>query len=209
VGIGDHQADSAETTGVQRAQELGPERLVLGVSDVESQHFTAPVGRDARSHDDRLGHDPVVDPGLAIGRIKEHVRERHRRQIAAGECPNLKVEVGADPGDLGLGDPRVGAQGFDEVVDLAGRDARPRTPASDCNRAQTNACPQQDHPPGFPEAVVCPGSTGFRILGFSCHGDDAVALEFYRAEPFRMNEPERSSPREGLGCGITPAVSRR
>jgi putative transposase len=24
-----------------------------------------------------------------------------------------------------------------------------------------------------------------------------------------VNEPERSSPREGLGCGITPAVSRR
>jgi hypothetical protein len=33
------------------------------------------------------------------------------------------VQTGADPGDLGLGDPRVDAHRLDQVVDAASRDA--------------------------------------------------------------------------------------
>ena len=31
-----------------------------------------------------------------------------------------------------------------------------------------------------------PGSVGSRFLGFSCHGDDSVALELYRREPSEL-----------------------
>ena len=48
--------------------------------------------------------------------------ERHLVEVAAGERANLSIEVGADPGQLGLGDPGIGAECFDEVVDLPGRD---------------------------------------------------------------------------------------
>ena len=44
------------------------------VSDVETEHFPASVGGYPDGNDDRLGHDPVVDPGCAVGRIEEHVR---------------------------------------------------------------------------------------------------------------------------------------
>jgi len=36
------------------------------------------------------------------------------------------------------------------------------------------------------EALVCPGFRGVEIPGFSCHGDDAVALELYRREPAEL-----------------------
>jgi hypothetical protein len=36
------------------------------------------------------------------------------------ERGHLMIELDTDPGDLGLGDPTVDAQGLDQVVDLAG-----------------------------------------------------------------------------------------
>jgi hypothetical protein len=44
-------------------------------------------------------------------------------QGAVAEGGHLGVQVGADPGDLGLGDAGVGAQRADQVVDLAGAHA--------------------------------------------------------------------------------------
>ena len=55
VRIGDHQLGPGQPTGLQRPQERGPERSVLGVADVEAQHFTAAVGGDAGGDHHRLG----------------------------------------------------------------------------------------------------------------------------------------------------------
>ena len=92
------------------------------VADVEPEDLTAAVGGDAGGDHHRLGHHPAVDPGLAVGRVEEHVRVGDVGQGPVPERADLLVEVRADPGDLGLGDPGVGAQRLDQVVDLAGRD---------------------------------------------------------------------------------------
>ena len=104
------------------AQERGPERPVLGVADVEPEHLTAPVGGDAGGDHHRLGHHPPVHPGLAVGRVEEHVRVGDPGQGPVPERADLLVEVRADPRHLGLADPGVRAQRLDQVVDLPGRD---------------------------------------------------------------------------------------
>jgi hypothetical protein len=120
VGVGDDQLDPAQTTGFEAAQERGPERTILGVADGEPQHLAPAVSADSGGHDHGLGDDPPIDSGLAIGRVEEHVGERGRGQTAVAERADLDVEVGADPGDLGLGNAGVGAERLDQVVDLPG-----------------------------------------------------------------------------------------
>ena len=123
VGIGDDQLGPAQAAGLQRAQERGPKRAVLAVADVEPEDFTATVGGDAGGDHDRLGDHPAVDPGLAVGGVEEHIGVGDLGQGPVAECADLLVEVRADPGDLGLGDPGVSTQCLDQVIDLAGRDA--------------------------------------------------------------------------------------
>ena len=118
MGIRHDQLDTAQTTGLERAQELGQEGFVLGVTDVEAEDFAAPISGDTDRDDDGLGHDPVIHPGLAIRRIQEHLRECHGSQVAAGERTDFEVQVGADARHFGLGDPGVGAEGLDEVIDF-------------------------------------------------------------------------------------------
>ena len=59
VGVGDDQLHPAQAAGLQRAQERGPERPVLGVADVEAEDLTAAVGGDAGGDHHRLGHHPA------------------------------------------------------------------------------------------------------------------------------------------------------
>ena len=83
------------------------ERAVLAVADVEAEHLTAPVrGHTGRDHHG-LGHDPVVNAGLAVGRIQEDVAKRLLTQRSVAERGDLDVELGADPRDFGLGDAGV------------------------------------------------------------------------------------------------------
>src|SRR3546814_17236659 len=67
-------------------------------------------------------HSPA-DAGFAIGRVEEHVRVGGVREWPVPERGDVLVEVAADPGDLGLADPGVGAERLHEIVDLAGGDA--------------------------------------------------------------------------------------
>ena len=64
---------------------------------VEPEDFTAPISCDPDGHDDRLGHDPAIDPGLAIRRVKEHVRKVHCVKIAASERADFGIQVSTDP----------------------------------------------------------------------------------------------------------------
>ena len=43
VGIGDDQLDAGEPAGLERAQERGPERAVLAVTDVQAQHLPTAI----------------------------------------------------------------------------------------------------------------------------------------------------------------------
>jgi hypothetical protein len=123
VGIGDHQLDPVELPGLQRPQEGDPEGPVFAVADLDTEDFPVAVAGHAGGHYHRLGHDPAAGTGLDVGGIEEHVGELDVAQRPVPERSQRLVELPADPGDLGLADPRPGAQGGDEIVDLAGRDA--------------------------------------------------------------------------------------
>ena len=68
-----------------------------------------PSARDPGGDHDGLGDDPAVDPGLAVGGVEEHVRERRRRPAAgrgtrrpqrpgrrrSGDTSDLEIPVSA------------------------------------------------------------------------------------------------------------------
>ena len=64
VGVGDHQAHPSQASLAQRAQELGPEALVLAVADRDAEDLTVTVGGDTGGHDDRL--DTTRAPSRAL-----------------------------------------------------------------------------------------------------------------------------------------------
>jgi hypothetical protein len=98
------------------------EGTVFGVPNSETEDLAAAVAAHSGRHHDRLGDDPPVDAGLAVGGIHKDVGEQLAGQGAVSEGRHLAVEVGADAAHLGFGDAAVGAQGADQVVDLAGGD---------------------------------------------------------------------------------------
>jgi hypothetical protein len=120
--LGDDQLHSSQPAGLQRAQKRRPVGAILAVADGEAEHLAVAVAAHPGGDHDGLGDHPAVDPGLAVGRVHEHIREALAGQGSVPERANLAVEVGADPGDLALADAAVGTQGFDEVVDLSGAD---------------------------------------------------------------------------------------
>ena len=120
MGVGDDQLHPAQPAGFQAAQERGPERAVLAVAHGEAEHFPPAISPNSGGDHYRLGHDAVIDPGLAVGGVQEDIRELLVGQAAVAERAHLGIQVGADPAHFGLGDAGVGAEGFDQVVDLAG-----------------------------------------------------------------------------------------
>ena len=58
---------------------------------------------------------------MQIGGVQIDVGELDVIEPAGAEGADDLIETGTDPRHLGLGDPRVDAQGGDEVVDRAGR----------------------------------------------------------------------------------------
>jgi hypothetical protein len=120
VGVGDDQLDAVKPAGFERAQERGPERAVLAVTNVQAEDLSAAVGGDAGGDHHRAADHPAVHAGLEVGGVQEQVREGGVRKRAGPEAGDLGVQLATDPADLGLGDPGVHAQGLDQVVDLAG-----------------------------------------------------------------------------------------
>lgn len=120
AGIRHDQLHPVKATHLQRAEERGPEPFVFGFSDVETEDFPPPIRSYPDGDDDRLRDDPVIDTGFAVGRIKEHVRVVQGRQGPVPELRHLRIRARADPGHLGLRDPGIGTQRFDEVIDFPG-----------------------------------------------------------------------------------------
>ena len=124
VGVGDDQLHPAQPAGLQRAQERGPERAVLGVADGEPEHLPPAVGADPGGHHDGLGDHPPVDPGLAVGGVEEHVGERAARPgYRSRKAPTSASRSAQIRRHLGLGDAGVRAERLDQVVDLPRADA--------------------------------------------------------------------------------------
>ena len=91
MGVGDHEADPGEPPVLQRAQEAGPEGLVLAVTDVEAEDLTGALGADPGGHDDRPGDDLAegVVPDGHVGGVQVHVGE--------GDVAEGPVAEGLDP----------------------------------------------------------------------------------------------------------------
>ena len=99
MGVGDHQAHPAQAPVAQRAQEPGPERLVLAVADVDAEDLPVAVGGDPRRDHDRPRHDLAegVVADVDVGGVEVHVRERDVAEGAVAERVDAFVEPGADP----------------------------------------------------------------------------------------------------------------
>ena len=119
MGIGDDQLHPGQPTGLQAAQELGPEGAVLGVADGEAEDLAAAVTAHPGGDHHGLGGHPAIGSGLAVGGVHDHIREHLTGQRPIPEDGHLAVEVGADAADLALADAAVSPQGADQVVDLA------------------------------------------------------------------------------------------
>jgi hypothetical protein len=120
VGVGDDQLHPSQSANLQAAQERGPEGPVLAVADPKAEDLAAAIAAHPGGHDHGLGDHPAVDPGLAVGRIDEHIGEALTGQGSVPEGANLGVQVGADPADLTLADAAVGTERPHQIVDLAG-----------------------------------------------------------------------------------------
>jgi hypothetical protein len=60
-----------QPSGLERAQERGPERAVLAVADVQAQHLAAAVGGHPGGDHHRAADDPAVHAGLEAGGVDE------------------------------------------------------------------------------------------------------------------------------------------
>ena len=123
VSVGHDKLHAIEAARFQRAKERGPETFVLGIADVEAEDFAATVHGHPDGNDDRLGDDAVVDAGFAVRRVEEHVWVVQGRQGPITKLRHISVQASADPRDLRLRDPRIGAECLDEVVDFPRQDA--------------------------------------------------------------------------------------
>jgi hypothetical protein len=75
VGVGDDQLHPGQPSGLERAQERGPEGAILAVAHVQAEDFPAAVGGHPGGDDDRAADDPAIHAGLEVGGVQEQVRE--------------------------------------------------------------------------------------------------------------------------------------
>jgi hypothetical protein len=89
----------------------------------KTEDLTATVGGNTDSDDHGLRDDAVVDTGLAIRRVEEHVGVAGCTEITVAKRGDFPVQISANPRHFRLGDAGVRAERLDEVVDFPGRDA--------------------------------------------------------------------------------------
>ena len=106
-----------------RPRKLGPERLVLRVTDVDPDDLTVPIPAHGSGDHHGLRDDPPVLPDLQGGRIQPRGDERDAVQTAPSQLGDVLIDVGTDPGHGRLQQARVAPKRLDEVLDLTGRRA--------------------------------------------------------------------------------------
>jgi hypothetical protein len=111
--------DTDQTALDQTAQEFGPERLGLGLADIDREDL-APAGlMDAMGDDQRLVDHAAAVADLLDLRIQKQIRV-HALQRPRPERLHVLIERPADAADLALGDPQPEA--LDELVDAPRQD---------------------------------------------------------------------------------------
>jgi hypothetical protein len=94
MGIGDTQPDPVQAPGPQRAQEVAPEALGLGLAHVQAEHLPAARGVDAVGDHQRLVADPAgLTHALDLG-VQPQVRVGALQRPLA-EDPDLLVQAAA------------------------------------------------------------------------------------------------------------------
>jgi hypothetical protein len=96
VSIGDDQSDTGQSALDQAAQEAAPERLRLGLADVEADHLAVAALVHRVGEHQALAHDAAAVADLL------HLRVQPQVGVAALERPvaegvDLLVQAGADP----------------------------------------------------------------------------------------------------------------
>ena len=103
VRVADRQLHADQASGDERAQELRPERLGLGLADVEADDLAATGLVDGVRDDDAFACDAAAVADLLDLRVDEHVRVAALQPTLA-ERGDLFVEQAGDPADLALAD---------------------------------------------------------------------------------------------------------
>lgn len=99
--------------------------LVLAVTHGQAQHLAFTGGGHPSGDHDGPGDD-LMAGGVSrvdVGGVQEDVGELDVGEVPTHERGHLDIQVAADPGYLRFGDPRLHAQGLDQIVDLARRGA--------------------------------------------------------------------------------------
>src|SRR3954447_26276448 len=112
--VADRERDADEAARDERSEELAPERLGLGVADVQTDDLPAPGLVDGVRDHDALARDAAavadlldlgVDEQIGVAALKRPLPERL----------DLLVEQPRDPAHLTLGDPQPAT--LDELID--------------------------------------------------------------------------------------------
>jgi hypothetical protein len=120
VGVTDRQLHADQAALDQRPEELAPERLGLGLADVQTDDLAASgLVHGVGDHHALARHAATVADLLDL-RVHEHIR------VAALQRPGTKrlhllVQPGADARDLRARDPQP--ETLDQLIDPAGRHA--------------------------------------------------------------------------------------
>src|SRR5487761_479287 len=101
--VGSDQANPAQATADELAEEGSPELEVLGGADVHTHDFTFAAGLDAGRDQDCHRDHSAVFAHLLEGGVQHQVGVLGVESTIA-ECGYLPVELLADPADLVLGD---------------------------------------------------------------------------------------------------------
>jgi hypothetical protein len=120
VGVGDRQLHPDQAAGDQAPEELAPERLGLGLADVETDDL-APAGLVHAVGDDHafVHHPPAGADLLDLG-VDEQIRVAALERALA-ERLDLLIQQGADPTDLAAADAQP--QRLDKLIHPAGAHA--------------------------------------------------------------------------------------
>jgi len=119
VGVADRQLDADQAACDEPAQELGPERLGLGLADIDREDLPSPgLVNPVRDHQRLVDHAPAVADLLDL-RIQEQIRVG-ALQRPRPERLHVLIERLADPADLALAHPQP--QALDQLVHPPRRD---------------------------------------------------------------------------------------
>jgi hypothetical protein len=120
VSVGDRELHAGQAALDQAAQEARPERLGLGLADVDADDLAPPgLVHAVRDHQRLIDHAPTVAHLLDLG-IEEQIGIGTLKRPRP-ERLHVLVQEGADPAHLALGHAQ--AEALDELVDAARGDA--------------------------------------------------------------------------------------